>query len=103
MNKMTFASTLLASFMVIAMAGCALGPKQESATNYLDDTLITTSVKKAIFDEPTLKVAEINVETDKGIVQLSGFVARPADVTKAAAVAGRVDGVKDVKNDIRLK
>ncbi len=103
MKKMTIASTLVASVMLIAMAGCALGPKQERATNYIDDTVITTSVKSAIYKEPTLKVAEINVETDKGVVQLSGFVARAEDVTKAAAVASGVDGVKSIRNDIRLK
>jgi len=60
-------------------------------------------VKAAIFNEPTLKSAEINVETFKGVVQLSGFVNSRADIDKAAAVARGVSGVKSVKNDMRLK
>ena len=54
-------------------------------------------------EEPALSSAEINVETFKGIVQLSGFVNSRADINKAVAVARGVDGVKSVKNDMRLK
>jgi osmotically-inducible protein OsmY len=60
-------------------------------------------VKAAILNEPTLKSAEINVETFKGTVQLSGFVRSQADVNKAIEVARSVGGVKSVKNDMRLK
>jgi osmotically-inducible protein OsmY len=77
--------------------------KQEGTGEYVDDTVITTKVKAAIFNEPTLKSAEINVETFKGVVQLSGFVSSPAAEKTAVAVAGQVGGVKSVKNDMRLK
>ena len=60
-------------------------------------------MKAAIFNEPTLKSAEINVETFKGVVQLSGFVKTRADIDKAAVVTRGVSGVKSVKNDMRLK
>jgi osmotically-inducible protein OsmY len=60
-------------------------------------------VKAAVFGEPSLKSAEINVETFKGVVQLSGFVSSQADINKAVAVARSVQGVKSVKNDMRLK
>ncbi len=92
--------------MTLALASimtCAPPPKQEGTGEYVDDTLITTKVKAAILNEPTLKVAEINVETFKGVVQLSGFVKDAADVAKAAQVARDIKGVKSVKNDIRLK
>jgi hyperosmotically inducible protein len=65
--------------------------------------VITTKVKAAIFSEPSLKVSEINVETFKGVVQLSGFVNSQADINKAVAVARGVQGVKSVKNDMRVK
>jgi hypothetical protein len=55
------------------------------------------------FNEPTLKSAEINVETFKGVVQLSGFVSSATAETTAVAVARNVGGVKSVKNDMRLK
>jgi osmotically-inducible protein OsmY len=88
--------------MVMAL-GCASTAKQEGAGEYIDDTVITTKVKAAILDEPTLKSAEINVETFKGVVQLSGFVTSQAAEAKAVAVTRNVGGVKAVKNDMRLK
>lgn len=88
---------------LITSVGCASTSKKEGTGEYMDDSVITTKVKAAIFNEPTLKSAEINVETFKGVVQLSGFVNSQEDINKAIAVAGRVGGVKSVKNDMRLK
>ena len=68
-----------------------------------DDSVIATKVKAAIFNDPTLKVNEINVETFKGVVQLSGFVRSQADIDPAVTVARGVAGVKSVKNDMRIK
>jgi osmotically-inducible protein OsmY len=89
--------------MLLAMAGCASTSKQEGTGEYIDDTVITTKVKAAILNEPTLKSPEINVETYKGTVQLSGFVSTQADISKAAEVARSVKGVKSVKNDMQVK
>ncbi|MFZ6779676.1 BON domain-containing protein [Undibacterium sp. Ji83W] len=91
------------AMMMVTMLGCASTSKQESTGEYIDDTLITTKVKAAIVNEPTLKASEINVETFKGIVQLSGFVADPASASRAVSVTSEVKGVKSVKNDIRVK
>lgn len=93
-------------FMVLAlfsMAACSSTHKKEGTGEYVDDAVITTKVKAAILQEPTLKVAEINVETFKGVVQLSGFVGTQADINTAVRVASGVGGVKSVKNDMRLK
>jgi len=76
---------------------------KETAVEYVEDSVITGKVKAAVLDEPTLKSAEINVETSKGRVQLSGFVRSRADINKAVEVAKRVRGVKSVKNDMILK
>lgn len=88
---------------LFAVAGCASTPTKEGTGEFFDDAALTTKVKASIFNEPTLKSTEINVETFKGIVQLSGFVAQPSDVAKAGEVARGVKGVKSVKNDIRVK
>src|SRR4026209_2123164 len=94
----------IAAVLAIASAlGCASTSKQEGTGEYVDDTVITTKVKAAIFNEPSLKSAEINVETFKGVVQLSGFVSSRAAESKAVEVARTVGGVKSVKNDMRLK
>lgn len=95
--------TVFLSLTLALVVGCASTRTQESGGEYFDDTAITTKVKSAIFSEPTLKSAEINVETFKGIVQLSGFVRSQADINKAVAVAREVKGVKSVKNDMRIK
>jgi osmotically-inducible protein OsmY len=83
--------------------GCSSTPTQESTGEYIDDSVITARVKTAIFKEPTLKSAEVNVETFKGVVQLSGFVSSQSDINKAVEIAGGIEGVKSVKNDMQLK
>src|SRR4030067_1023194 len=67
-------SFLVCITLVTAFLGCASTPTRESSGEYIDDSAITTRVKAAIFDDPSLKVLQINVETFKGEVQLSGFV-----------------------------
>ncbi|TFW36042.1 BON domain-containing protein [Massilia horti] len=89
--------------LALTVVGCSSTPSRESTGEYIDDSMITAKVKAAIFNEPTLKSTEINVETFKGDVQLSGFVAQPADAQRAAEVARGVKGVASVKNDIRVK
>jgi osmotically-inducible protein OsmY len=96
-------AALLMAAALIPMAGCSSTRTQESTGEYMDDTAITGKVKAAIFNEPSLKSAEINVETFKRRVQLSGFVNSEADIRKAIAVAQGVSGVDTVKNDMRLK
>lgn len=103
---MTQVKKVSSFFFVILLAtlfGCSSTAKQEGTGEYIDDTVVTTKVKAAILKEPTLKSAEINVETFKGVVQLSGFVMEKADVAKAAEVARSVKGVTSVKNDLILK
>jgi hyperosmotically inducible protein len=98
-----YLSALFVAVALITAAGCESTPKQESAGEYIDDSVITGKVKAAILDDPSLKVAEINVETFKGVVQLSGFVNSQADINRAVEIARSVRGVTSVKNDMRLK
>ena len=104
MTTITRKFATITGILLMALAlGCASTAKQEGTGEYVDDTVITTKVKAAILNEPTLKSAEINVETFKGIVQLSGFVSSQDAVNKAVMVTRGVGGVKSVKNDMRLK
>jgi osmotically-inducible protein OsmY len=90
--------------MVLASAwGCGSTSKTEGTGEYVDDSVITAKVKSAILNDSSLKVNEINVETFKGVVQLSGFVRSQTDIDKAVQVARGVAGVKSVKNDMRIK
>lgn len=95
-----FSALFLAALLV---AACAGSPKQETTGEYIDDSWITTKVKTAILNEPGLKVSQINVETYKGVVQLSGFVDSAAAATRAAELAREIKGVTSVKNDTRVR
>jgi len=99
-NKLT---AIFLAILLTSLLGCASTTTQEGTGEYIDSTVITTKVKAAIFDEPTLKSAEINVETFKGVVQLSGFVSSRDDIEKAVEIARQIEGVKSVKNDMQLK
>jgi osmotically-inducible protein OsmY len=95
---------ILVLTIVLASAwGCGSTATTAGTGEYVDDSVITAKVKAAIFNDSNLKVNEINVETFKGTVQLSGFVRSQADIDKAVQVARGVAGVKSVKNDMRLK
>ena len=96
-------ATFIFAILLASLLGCAGTPTKEGTGEYFDDTVITTKVKAAIFDEPSLKSAEINVETFKGVVQLTGFVSSRASIDKAVAVARSVKGVTSVRNDMRVK
>lgn len=92
-----------AAFLAMGVAACTSSPQQETVGEYADDALITAKVKTAIFNDPALKATEINVETYKGVVQLSGFVSSRDAELRAAEIARGVAGVKAVNNDMRLK
>ena len=98
-----YLSALFLAITLASVVGCASTATKEGTGEYIDDSVITTKVKAAIFNEPSLKSAEINVETFKGVVQLSGFVKSSADQSKAVELARSVKGVTSVKNDMRLK
>ena len=103
---MTLSKKLMTSLFAILLAsllGCAGTSTQESTGEYMGDTWITSKVKAAILNEPSLKSAEINVETFKGTVQLTGFVSSRANIDTAVSIARGIKGVTSVRNDMRLK
>lgn len=96
-------SGILAISMLSVFSGCSSTAKSESVGQYVDSSVLTTKVKAAIFNEPTLKSSEINVETYKGEVQLSGFVTSQEQVMKAVEIARGIQGVTGVKNNMIVK
>ncbi|MFN2361126.1 MAG: BON domain-containing protein [Marinobacter sp.] len=104
MERIMRSVPMLAVAMLLALlVGCASTESSSGTGEYIDDTVITTKVKAAIFNETTLESAEINVETYKGVVQLSGFVNSQDDIDTAEKLARGVKGVKSVSNDMDLK
>lgn len=103
MSQMNRFSLLFLVAMVAFSLGCAATRTQESTGEYIDDTAITTSVKAAFFNDPNLKSAEINVETFKGVVQLTGFVSSKSEINRSIEVARSVKGVRAVKHSMVVK
>lgn len=98
-----FFSAFFLTLTLITATGCASTEKHEGTGEYVDDSVITTKVKALLFDEPNLRSGQINVETFKGVVQLSGFVNSSVDIDRAIEIARSVKGVESVKNDMRLR
>jgi hyperosmotically inducible protein len=94
---------LVVLMMIAAFVACASTPKQESTGEYVDDSVITAKIKTQLATDDFLKSFQIRVESRKGIVQLSGFVNSQDAVDKAGKIAGGVEGVKSVKNDLIVK
>jgi osmotically-inducible protein OsmY len=94
---------LFSAALLSVVLGCAGNAHKESTGEYVDDSWITSKVKAAFVNDKTLSASEINVETFKGTVQLSGFVKDPGDVSHAGNVAREIKGVKSVKNDLHVK
>ena len=100
---LTCAALLAIGMLMLSTSGCAATRTTQSAGEYVDDAAITTSVKAALLAEDDVKSLDINVETFRGDVQLSGFVNSAAQIDKAVATARRQNGVKNVKNAMRIK
>ncbi|MDF7658400.1 BON domain-containing protein [Erwiniaceae bacterium L1_54_6] len=97
------AGMLMAAVMALTLSACAPTSTQEGTGGYIDDTVITTKVKTELLKDDSLKSTEINVETFKGRVQLSGFVSSPQMANRAVAVTRGVAGVKSVVNNMQIK
>jgi osmotically-inducible protein OsmY len=102
----TLAAALAIGAAVALGAGCASQNTQNSrsAGQFTDDAALTAKVKTAIATDVGARAAgSINVETYKGVVQLSGFVDNKDMAERALTAARKVNGVSSVKNDLRLK
>ena len=94
---------LFIAALLLFAQGCASTDTRESTGEYLDDSVITTKVKTAIFSEPSLKVLQIHVDTHRNVVQLSGSVDTSSQMFKAVELARGVGGVRSVRNDMKVR
>jgi hyperosmotically inducible protein len=100
MNK-TFVA-LVAGGTMLGMAACSATRTQRSAGEQIDDATVLTGVKAALVQNDVTEAGEINVDVNRGVVKLSGFVDTPKEKSAAADVARGVDGVQSVQNDITV-
>ena len=98
------AALLLAAMMSAGLvAACTSTPTQQAAGEAIDDGVLTAKVKAALIEDPVTKAHQINVETFKGQVQLSGFVETDEARTRALQLARDVEGVKKVKDAMEVR
>jgi osmotically-inducible protein OsmY len=104
---MKMGSIMIRYFVVLMLiatfVACASTSKHEGTGEYVDNSVITSKIKSQLAADDFLKSFEISVETYKGIVQLSGFVDSQSAVDKAGQIARGVEGVKSVKNNLKVK
>jgi osmotically-inducible protein OsmY len=84
------------------VAGCAADGTERSTGRVLDDSVITARVKTALIEVPQVDALDVDVTTYRGVVQLSGFVESREQARRAEQAAQRVEGVRSVKNDLRI-
>ena len=89
---------ILAGLLFAALTACAPTSTRQGTGEYIDDAVITSRVKAAFAADPEVKATEVQVETFKGTVQLSGFVESSENAARAAQIARDVPGVKEVRN-----
>ena len=103
MNLLNRFSSLFLAIVFASALGCAGSATQESTGEYVTDSWITTKVKASLAEDRLVKATEVNVETFKGVVQLSGFVSSSAAMDQAVRITYSTKGVTSVRNDMRLK
>jgi osmotically-inducible protein OsmY len=103
MNQFKRIATVFLAALMLSVVGCAGTATHESTGEYVTDSWITTKVKTVLVESPNVKATEVNVETFKGEVQLSGFVSSQTAMNEAVRLTRDIKGVTAVKNDMRIK
>jgi osmotically-inducible protein OsmY len=103
MKTHRYAAVAVVVLLLAAFAAYAGDPAKRSTGEYVDDKAVTAKVKAALLKDPDVKGLQVNIETFNGVVQLSGFVDKPEQISRAAEVAKGVKGVKSVKNDLNVR
>ncbi len=95
---------VLAALAVALVAACASQPRSSNPPESGGDAALSAKVKTAIATDVGARAASsVSVETYRGVVSLSGFADSEERATRAAEAAKKVQGVRSVKNDIRIK
>lgn len=103
MNTRLAIAAAVSAFALVAGTGCAVVRDQQTVGSYVDDTTVTTRVKAKFAEDKTVSALAINVETLKGVVQLSGFAKSGEEKAMAEKLAREVAGVVSVRNDIIVR
>ena len=100
-NRIAIISTV--TVLAMSLTGCAVTRDQETVGAYVDDSVITSTVKSRLFEEKKVDGSAVSVETLNGTVMLSGFAKNQEEKKTAEAIAARVKGVKAVRNELLIR
>jgi osmotically-inducible protein OsmY len=103
MNNAFIKSWVMVIALLAGLAACTATPTRESTGELIDDSAITTRIKSAMIRDSDVAASNISVETFRGTVRLSGFASTAREADKAEQIARNTQGVKSVKNDIRVQ
>lgn len=93
----------LSASLAFALVGAGCATHNTSVGTKVDDTVITARVKAALLADPDVSGQKVSVDTVAGVVQLSGFVGTSAMASRAADIARRTDGVREVQNRVSVR
>lgn len=102
MLRQKFRGLIFGILLITGVSGCQ-AMTGETLGEHIDDTTITTTVKTKLAAEKSATLTRVQVDTDRGVVQLSGVVETAADRAKAEQIARSVGGVKSVKNNLQTQ
>ena len=95
---------LISTILVLSLQiSCAVSRDQETVGAYIDDSVITSTIKSRFFEDKSVDGSAITIETLNGTVMLSGFVKNIYQKNKAEAIAIKVKGVKNIRNDLAIR
>ncbi len=94
---------LIGTGAIAFSTGCSGTSTRESTGEYIDNSAITAKVKAALAKDEVVKARQVNVDSFRGVVQLSGFVDNATEKERAGQIAAGVQGVKEVRNNITVK
>ena len=94
--------TLLVSLLAVSVPAFQACRSHTSASTQMSDSSITTSIKSQLITSSAVKARDVDVNTEEGVVYLTGRVGSPAERTEAERIARSVSGVREVKNDLEV-
>ena len=102
--KLSALITCLGALVIVGgVTGCAGTSTKQSTGEYIDDKAESARVQKALSADSEYKYGDVKVQTFKGVVQLSGFVNSRDQKNRAGDLARKVEGVREVENNITVK